>query len=536
MATNTVRILHISDIHRGKNAPTSNGVLWGKLKDDIQRTYAEDNDKLSKDEPQLGPPDIIVVSGDITQHAEPSEFIVAQEFLENLSHLVNGDRSRIVFVPGNHDVSWNLSRETYVPATEQEYRDQPIYDEPYRQVVKKERDAPIYWRKTEDNYTNRFLPFKTFFDDFYRGSSPSYTFSLERQKMYTVYDYSERFGIIMAGFNTCDEIDHLDRRASINSDAIFNAESDPAFDSHNNNLVRIAVFHHNIRSVNYGEDFLDPKYLQLLKRHGFDFCLHGHVHSSGIDIFDPARAKTLSVLGSGSLAAPYQDRPPAVPKGYNLLVVNREDNSVYAHTRRHDENDLVWAADYRWDGKPYVLVRPPGPKKPESLDIKGLVILAPDGIRFEADVPADLTIELLLQAFLKEWRVHGSTRPQHYYLYKRDNPTLRLSPSDTLHGSEIANNSTLVLGMEPLEPDSAIALFVEDKQGAVYSTAVLLNTPIAKLAEAFLGQSATRPVVEAIADSLAAPRTLRSGVSLFDEGIGENMRLRIYNAAHENAR
>ena len=77
-----VRILHISDIHRAPAAPTSNTTLIGKLIDDIRLTYNEDNEKLLPAEPRLGSPDLIVVSGDLTQHADPVEYQLALQFLE----------------------------------------------------------------------------------------------------------------------------------------------------------------------------------------------------------------------------------------------------------------------------------------------------------------------------------------------------------------------------------------------------------------------------------------------------------------------
>ncbi|MGD9101518.1 MAG: metallophosphoesterase, partial [Anaerolineae bacterium] len=354
-----VNVLHISDIHRGKEAPISNRVLQGKLMDDIRRTYDEDNARLGPDEPRLGPPDIIVVSGDLTQKAHPDEYKLAREFLEGLLELVDGQRHRVVLVPGNHDVNWALSEKSFVQATEQEYKDQPQYDEPYRQGVKKRLKNGTYWRKVENAYTKRFQPFKEFFDDFYQGAVATHAYPLERERMYSVYDYGQAYGLVIVGFNTCDEIDHLDRRAFINDEAIHRAERDVALRVGDPALLRIAVFHHNIRSVQHGEDFLDPKYLQTLKRHDFDLCLHGHAHTAGVDIFDPTQSRTLPLLGAGSLAVPYRDRPPAVPKGYNLLVINREDGSIFAHTRRYDEGDPVFRADYRWNGKPYVRIRPP---------------------------------------------------------------------------------------------------------------------------------------------------------------------------------
>ena len=144
-----VNILHLSDLHRGHNAPTSNLVLQGRIKDDILKNYAQDNNRFQLGEPRLGPPDLIVISGDLTQRADPGEFQLAAEFLESLLELVGGERRRIILVPGNHDVNWNLSRLAFSEVSEQDYKDQPEFDDPYRQLVKKARDKPEYWHKDE---------------------------------------------------------------------------------------------------------------------------------------------------------------------------------------------------------------------------------------------------------------------------------------------------------------------------------------------------------------------------------------------------
>src|SRR5215217_8572062 len=104
MPENLVRILHISDIHRGPHEPTSNASLLGRLHTDIRRTYEENNRDLDEGVPKLGPPDIIIVSGDVTQRSARIEFAEAQNFIESLLPLVNNDRSRIILVPGNHDL------------------------------------------------------------------------------------------------------------------------------------------------------------------------------------------------------------------------------------------------------------------------------------------------------------------------------------------------------------------------------------------------------------------------------------------------
>jgi hypothetical protein len=155
-----VRILHISDIHRASEAPTSNTTLLGKLQDDIFCTYEEDNKRLDSNEPQLGRPDLIVVSGDLTQCADEAEFKIALGFLEGLLPLVDNKRQRVILVPGNHDVSWTIAAQSYLSATAAEYQSQPPGGEPYRQSVKRAPDG-TYWRKDNATYTNRFRPVVT---------------------------------------------------------------------------------------------------------------------------------------------------------------------------------------------------------------------------------------------------------------------------------------------------------------------------------------------------------------------------------------
>jgi hypothetical protein len=78
---------------------------------------------------------------------------------------VNNDRRRVVIVPGNHDINWAISAQSYTPASEEDYNRQPPPGEPYNQLVKR-APSGTYWRKDEATYTDRFKPFKAFFDSF----------------------------------------------------------------------------------------------------------------------------------------------------------------------------------------------------------------------------------------------------------------------------------------------------------------------------------------------------------------------------------
>jgi 3',5'-cyclic AMP phosphodiesterase CpdA len=82
-------IVHVSDLHFGRVDPA----LLGPLKRTIERIA----------------PDLVVVSGDLTQRARASQFRAARSFLDSLP-------GHQLVVPGNHDVPlWNLAARFLFP-------------------------------------------------------------------------------------------------------------------------------------------------------------------------------------------------------------------------------------------------------------------------------------------------------------------------------------------------------------------------------------------------------------------------------------
>lgn len=84
------KILHLSDLHFGTERPGLTALL---IKDCLQLK-----------------PDIIIVSGDLTQRATLKQYQAARKFL---SHFHN---QRVLCVPGNHDISlYNLLERFFFP-------------------------------------------------------------------------------------------------------------------------------------------------------------------------------------------------------------------------------------------------------------------------------------------------------------------------------------------------------------------------------------------------------------------------------------
>ena len=85
------RIAHISDLHFGRHDPRKVEALLKSLTESH--------------------PDLVAVSGDITQRAREWEFVQARHFLERIA-------APVLVVPGNHDVPlYNVHRRFFKPLT-----------------------------------------------------------------------------------------------------------------------------------------------------------------------------------------------------------------------------------------------------------------------------------------------------------------------------------------------------------------------------------------------------------------------------------
>src|SRR5437763_1334274 len=105
-------ILQISDLHRSKGEPFSNDEIISSLVADVGRYPSE--------RPSISKPNAIVVSGDLVQGLRlgdaaysgglVEQYEVALDLLERLADtFLDGDRSRLLMIPGNHDVDFNQS-------------------------------------------------------------------------------------------------------------------------------------------------------------------------------------------------------------------------------------------------------------------------------------------------------------------------------------------------------------------------------------------------------------------------------------------
>lgn len=189
-----VSILHISDLHRSKDYPISNKILLHSLIKDRDR-YVEIEQETK--------PDLIVVSGDMVQgmrgdsESEISEleqqYEEAYEFLAQLAEaFVEGDRNKVILIPGNHDVSWYHSKQSMVQIefqgdeAEQLRRKRDLV-RTFGNVNNRNRWSwnTFQFYKIEDQnmYNKRFELFSNFYNKFYSGAR---SYSLDPSEQYDI--------------------------------------------------------------------------------------------------------------------------------------------------------------------------------------------------------------------------------------------------------------------------------------------------------------------------------------------------------------
>ena len=157
-------ILHISDIHKGQD------VEYGPLFQSMRRDY-----ECYTNQEGLLPPSFVVVSGDLIQGAYNDDEIRQQYdnvslFLSEIcDFFLNGDRKKLIIVPGNHDVNRNVTKASMIPST----RD---YDSCLNSFFSGAADIRWNWKEhkfyeviNRTIYNNRFDLFIEFYNKFYDG-------------------------------------------------------------------------------------------------------------------------------------------------------------------------------------------------------------------------------------------------------------------------------------------------------------------------------------------------------------------------------
>ena len=301
-------ILHISDTHRTRDEPVSTSEILSWLERDIDGYETE----------QLPIPNVIVVSGDLVQSAEPDEYKETLELLTKLATYLRINSSDIVVVPGNHDIHWPTA------AAGVRLGPEPLY-------ASFETGGPRMGFVDESSFQDRLQNFRTFYKELKAKEYPAI-----RTDTLTV-DSFPNMNLEFYGFSSVDNVHQYCQRASIDSTPIYKATAQ----SKQSQRRAIAVWHHDLDwiSGNY-PDSLDVSSLRLLSTGPFLMGLCGHTHRPAINDVVQISGFDLKVLSAGSLCAGPRQRPESVARSYNIIQLNETAARVWIRIKK--QKDLPW--------------------------------------------------------------------------------------------------------------------------------------------------------------------------------------------------
>ena len=337
----TFSILHISDLHRDPTQGVRNGPLL--------RSLVNDRDRYASGIPAIASPSIIVVSGDIVYgvsatQSEPSVALAAQykeaeEFLVQLTEsFLDGERQRLVIIPGNHDVSYPETLSALSPHISSKMSGLPSLGEAVADLFQPHslhrwswKDLKLFRLSNKDRYNRRIELFAAFYSRFYEGKR---TYSIEPEDQFDIFPYPSH-GLVIAAFNSCYNNDPLHRAGCIHPDAI--AAAARKVDSlRYEGYIPVAVWHHNTSGGPHSDDYMDADTLQVLIDSGFSIGLHGHQHKPTFvdERFRFGTGRKITVISAGTLCGGHHSLPHGHDRSYNLIVLDPAIFKATVHQRR----------------------------------------------------------------------------------------------------------------------------------------------------------------------------------------------------------
>ena len=358
-------LLHISDLHRTLEPRLNN--------DDLLAAIA--SDAIRWDEEGIPRPDLIVVSGDLVQgssvdSSDPDSDIVAQyteagDFLERLAtEFVDSDRSRVIIVPGNHDVHWGRARSAMRPLATCPPGIAGKALSPSSKLRWDWREQKAYEISDSDLYKSRFEHFRQFQADFYTGLEPNPLSYCDGDLVFIEYP---SLGTTVAGFaswqgNDCFcDVGEIDSKPLSSSRQLLARSQAP---------VAVAVWHHSIVGGPRAHDYMDQRVVHKLIDFGFRVGLHGHQHYPGAAPFELRlpNLTSMAVIGAGSLAVGDSELPMGEQRQFNIVVIDPASESITVHVRAMSHGG-VFSGSHRDDfgGETFINLKlPPSPSLPKT--------------------------------------------------------------------------------------------------------------------------------------------------------------------------
>lgn len=333
---NKISILHISDLHKNE----------GDNFMDLYQSMTEDCDCYIKQ--GILRPNIIVVSGDLIRGGKSDEiktqYDEVKSFLEKLTmYFLDNDKSRIVIVPGNHDVDWNVSKKLMTPIANGTQEEQENYKKMLKlflqEKTKKVRwnwdDQKLYSFEDDEMYNTRFQLFSEFYKAFYGDRS----YSLTPSEQCAIFDMPV-YNICFVGFNSCYLNDHVNKVGQILPACVTWAKQQMK-EIVKQGRVLVAVWHHNVSGRPMVSNYLDSRILNPIIDMGIHIALHGHQHYSGVveEYHNAFKSGKLLMFSTGSLYGATEALSYGASRQYNILEMEKVNETLKLTVHLREDNN-----------------------------------------------------------------------------------------------------------------------------------------------------------------------------------------------------
>ena len=343
-------ILHISDIHKIPDVEYEPLVL------SLRRDY----DTYTADEGIL-PPVFIVVSGDLIQGAYTEDEIRTQYdevevFLARIcDEFLQKDRSRLIVVPGNHDMSRVATKASMAPAS-------ATYDTCLKSYFNGASDIRWSWKERQfyeisdsSTYSSRFSLFIEFYNRFFQGVRSYPQIPEEQGYVVTNDDYK----VCFACFNSCCHLDHLCDTGCISEDAL-NSVAKVLTDSHNAGYLNIAVWHHHYYGRPLETNYMDRDFFNSLLACNVNIGMFGHQHFSQVAeeysdllLLKDDTVQKLLLISSGTLFGGKKVLADNCRRQYNVIEIEHNNGMALVDINiREDFNPRKDNKIPHWKVKP----------------------------------------------------------------------------------------------------------------------------------------------------------------------------------------
>lgn len=329
-------ILDLSDLHYTVDINEENEAYL--LTTDIKKVYFDNpEDTLS-----LNDIDFLVISGDFVEFGNSEDsFKKAFHFIDLLSKQLNLPYEKIVIVPGNHDLSWTITMDSYrlTLATPSN----PIG--PNDKVVTNVGTDIFYLKRNDAIWYQKFKNYSDYLYEPIYGTA--FPINPKEQLRVTTGDFIDGSKVAFFGINTAANIDQFNRDVTyFDTEGLIQASRLLP----QGNYIKIVVGHHPVDLTNsYGNDI---QFANAMQDENFKIYLHGHVHRTiSLDYLNPQNINpNMIMIGAGALSVSKGGLWPGVPERYNVIKINNANAhdkiSVSVNTRQREYIGTFWQPAY----------------------------------------------------------------------------------------------------------------------------------------------------------------------------------------------